>query len=57
MPVVKKPAVKKPTRIEWMCSQCGTKVQRSSTLGRPMPGVCPRKANKGPHSWIKNREV
>lgn len=46
----------KPKRVEWMCTHCGTKIQRSASVGRPMPGACPRKPNKGPHVWVKNRE-
>lgn len=46
---------KKPTRVEWMCTHCGTKVGKPIELGRPDPGRCPRKANGGPHSWVKNR--
>lgn len=43
-------------RIEYMCSYCGKKTTRSETMGRPMPGKCPKKANGGPHSWKINRK-
>lgn len=49
--------VKKIARIEWMCTHCGKKVTRSGSLGRPDPGTCPRRPNKGPHSWVKNRKI
>lgn len=42
-------------RIEYMCSYCGKKVVRSSSLGRPAPGRCPRKQGDKPHSWRQNR--
>lgn len=42
--------------IEWMCTRCGHKTSRSETSGRPMPGVCPKKKNGAPHSWVKNRK-
>lgn len=41
--------------VEYMCRYCGKKVTRGSNSGRPMPGVCPRKSNGGPHSWVINR--
>ncbi|MDO4935517.1 MAG: hypothetical protein Q4E42_02510 [Phascolarctobacterium sp.] len=41
---------------EWVCENCGKKVLRGETLGRPQPGVCPRALFKGrPHRWTKNR--
>lgn len=46
----------KPTRVEWMCTQCGRKIQTGASLGRPMPGTCPRSPRKGPHHWVKNKE-
>ena len=49
--------IKRPKRIEWMCTNCGRKETRSETMGRPMSGVCPRKTNKGPHRWVKNRTM
>ena len=47
-------------RVEWMCTYCGEKTVKTATMGRPMPGKCPRKAKnakgiQGPHSWRKNR--
>lgn len=45
----------KPTRIEWMCTQCGRKDTKSISAGRPMPGSCSKKNGK-PHSWVKNRQ-
>ena len=47
--------VKKQKRIEWMCTNCGKKEWRIDWSGRPMPGICPRKTNKGPYRWTKNR--
>lgn len=50
-------ALKQATkRIEYMCSYCGRKIIKSSTHGRPDPGICPRKVNGGPHSWRINRK-
>ena len=46
---------KKPTRVEWMCTQCGQKVVRSINSGRPMPGRCSRRDGK-PHRWVMNRK-
>lgn len=41
--------------VKWICTYCGARMRRSATLGRPNPGVCPRKKNKGPHSWVKDK--
>ena len=43
-------------RIEYMCSYCGRKMTIGENTGRPLPGVCPRKQNGGPHSWRVNRK-
>lgn len=50
-------ANRKPTRIEWMCTQCGKKITKAVSDGRPEPGTCPRKPNKKPHSWVQNRKL
>ena len=42
--------------VEYMCSKCGLKTSRSATVGRPAPGTCLKKANKGPHSWVIARK-
>ncbi len=49
------PATKKPMSVEWMCTHCGQKIARGASTGRPMPGICPRRTNKQPHRWVKNR--
>lgn len=43
-------------KIEYMCSYCGRKMTKGENTGRPLPGVCPRKQNGGPHSWRVNRK-
>lgn len=44
--------------IEWMCTACGQKTVRPESMGRPMPGTCPRALIKGrPHRWVKNRKL
>ena len=53
MPIEKPP---KPTRVEFMCSYCGTTKSKGINEGRPLPGKCPRKVNQGPHSWRINRK-
>jgi len=42
--------------IEYMCTYCGKKETRSSSMGRPNPGKCPRKKGDKPHSWTINRK-
>lgn len=44
-------------RIEFMCSYCGKKEIRNTSMGRPLPGRCPRKAGNKPHSWVINRRL
>ena len=44
-------------RIEFMCTQCGRKETRSETMGRRLPGNCPRREGNKPHSWVKNRVI
>lgn len=44
-------------RIEYMCSQCGKKVTRFVSEGRPQPGKCPRKQGDKPHTWVVNRKL
>lgn len=41
-------------QVEWMCTQCGTRMIKSELAGRPQPGHCPRREGK-PHKWVKNR--
>ncbi len=43
-------------RIEYMCTYCGTKISKMASMGRPMPGKCPRKAGDQPHRWVVNRK-
>lgn len=45
----------KPTRIEWMCTQCNRRATKGINDGRPLAGTCPKKNGK-PHSWVKNRK-
>lgn len=45
-----------PRNIEYMCSYCGKRSTRTVLAGRPAPGICPRKTNRGPHSWRINRK-
>lgn len=52
---------KKIMSVEYMCSWCGTKTTRSTVMGRPLPGTCPRKAKTRdgkmkPHTWVVNRK-
>lgn len=52
----------KPTRIEYMCSYCGTKQIRGIATGKPQPGICHRKGKTSdgkskPHTWIINRKI
>lgn len=44
-------------RIEFMCSYCGKKEIRNTSMGRPLPGRCPRKPGNKPHSWVINRRL
>ena len=44
-------------KTEYMCSQCGRKEIKLKSMGRPLPGKCPRKTGNKPHSWVKNREL
>ena len=48
--------VDKVKRIEYMCTYCGEKVGRMPSMGRPMPGKCPRKVGGQPHKWVINRK-
>ena len=45
------------TRREFMCTRCGQKVSRAINSGRPDPGRCSKSKTKGPHSWVKNRDI
>ena len=47
---------RKPTIAEYMCRNCGIKKTQTISSGRPSPGICPRKTNRGPHSWVLNRK-
>lgn len=44
-------------RVEYMCRYCGQKRVNFKSNGRPLPGQCPRRTNKQPHSWNKNRDI
>ena len=44
-------------RIEYMCAYCGKKEIRNTSMGRPLPGKCPRKSGDKPHSWRVNRRL
>ena len=46
----------KTTKIEYMCSFCGAKKQLPNSMGRPLPGKCPRKSGDKPHTWVINRK-
>jgi hypothetical protein len=52
-------AIKKNTihSVEYICSYCGKKSLRGLSLGRPLPGKCPRKQGDKPHSWRVNRKI
>ena len=43
--------------IEWMCRNCGQKQIKVVSVGRPMPGRCPRSKSGGPHRWVRNRSI
>lgn len=49
-------ANKTPQHVEYMCSQCGNKQVRRIGTGKPLPGTCPKKTGKKPHSWVVNRK-
>ena len=44
-------------RIEYMCSHCGKKEIRFVSMGKPLPGKCPRKQGDKPHTWTVNRRL
>ena len=49
-------------KIEYMCSWCGKRVMRTTRVGRPEPGQCPRKGKTAdgrpkPHTWVINRKL
>lgn len=48
--------MKKPDKVEYMCTYCGTKQTKYITMGRPMPGRCPRRSGNMPHRWVINRK-
>lgn len=49
--------IRKPTKMKWMCTQCGRKEVRPITMGRPMPGKCSRRGGDKPHSWVQNGKI
>lgn len=47
--------------VEYICSYCGKRVTRLSSLPKPLPGVCTAKGKNRsglsrPHSWIIYRK-
>lgn len=45
-------AAKPATRAKYTCSLCGRSIDRSTNLGKPEPGRCPKnKQGQGPHRW------
>lgn len=48
---------KKVRSIEYMCSVCGERRIEPLHAGRPLPGVCRKSANKGPHRWVINKKI
>lgn len=47
--------------IDYVCTWCGKHDLRSANMGRPAPGVCPRKpksrdGQSKPHTWTVNRK-
>ena len=50
----------KPERTEYMCSWCGERIIRFSSVGKPLPGDCPRRKMANgtykPHVWVVNRK-
>ena len=42
----------KPTRAKYMCSFFVRSIYRSTNLGKPEPGRCPKnRQGQGPHRW------
>lgn len=46
--------------VEYICSYCGKRVTRTTTMGRPEPGICSRKGKTKdgrtkPHTWVISR--
>lgn len=50
------PNATKTQRTEYICTYCGHKETRKSSMGRPMPGKCPRRNGNQPHRWVINRK-
>lgn len=48
---------KKNVMVEYICTSCGQIMGRSKRYGRPSPGTCKQKRNKGPHTWRINRVI
>lgn len=47
---------KKTVWVTWECRECGAKMTRSATLGRPAPGMCVKHDSAGkrkPHVWVQ----
>lgn len=44
-------------RIEYMCTYCGKKEIRNTSMGRPFPSKCPREPGNKPHTWTVNRHL
>lgn len=47
--------------VEYRCSHCGAKMQKRDGLGKPQPGICPRRERMSngqprPHVWVINRK-
>lgn len=42
--------------VEWMCTHCGAKINKSELAGRPAPGKCPKKSGNKPHTWVVNKK-
>lgn len=43
-------------KIEYMCRHCGKKQIMGDNMGKPIPGVCPKRTSGMPHSWIINKK-
>lgn len=45
---------RKSSYVKWRCTWCGKRETKSSSMGRPNPGKCPRKTGDKPHTWVKD---
>ena len=43
--------------IERKRRKSGQKQIKVDSVGRPMPGRCPRSKSGGPHRWVRNRTI